>query len=869
MYVNIRGIKGKRSSLIETLHSENPHIFLLTETLLPTNKGVNIDGYTFYGRARPNGKGGGTAILVRNDVKHLTTPHVSERDLEIIWIAIKRREEPLFIGCYYGKQESRCSKDEINHEMSLLSEDLQEYGNIGHTMLFMDGNGKIGLLGEEKSRNGKLLEEVFETHNLVVLNKTELCKGAVTRQNTKNQNEKSAIDFVIASAEASSWLDEMLIDEEGLMKISGKTDTDHNTILININLNRVDKSKPKNRVTWRLKAPPEKWRMYDWEISKLHPQMELLFTRNDIDMDTKYGTLLKKIDNAARVSIGKSTIKMRTTERFSQDVKDMRKEKRNLSKKLKRKEIQWPEAQVHYKDLQERLQQKILSERCEKANHKLKKITGDNSRALFWKERKRMNRDNLNQSMTVKDENGRRLYDEEQIKEQYAVYFEKLYKKREVRTHSHHRKVETDILAYVNDRQWENEWYNEPPTEQEITEIINREKNGKATTDIKNELLKGSNKNVSKLLTPLLKSVWETENIPSIWNEGQISSVWKGKGDRENLSNHRGITVSSSVGTILEEIIDIRMEKAVLFTQGQAGGKKGSSTCDHLFLVRAMMTHACKNKQNLFLTFYDVAKAYDQADVGNMLHIMWQAGIKGKMWRLLRNLSTNLTAKIKTNHGMSRQIKMENGGKQGSRLMCRKFSKQMDTLSENFIQKYPEGVCLSNDLKIGCLAYVDDIATAAMGMDEQKSVLNKVDEFAVVNKLEWGAHKCQVMQVGKKVTIPDTWQLGQKQISNTTTYKYLGDILTNDNKNKKNIQARENKIQAIIRQVNTTASSDIMRGIETKVIMCLYHKCIIPSLLNNAESWTLSKTEEDSLDKIGIRSEPSSVFSIFQTALPL
>ena len=295
------------------------------------------------------------------------------------------------------------------------------------------------------------------------------------------------------------------------------------------------------------------------------------------------------------------------------------------------------------------------------------------------------------------------------------------------------------------------------------------------------------------------------------------------------------------------------MEKAVLFTQGQAGGKKGSSTYDHLFLVRAMMTHACKNKQNLFLTFYDVEKAYDQADVGNMLHIMWKAGIKGKMWRLLRNLSTNLTATVKTNHGTSRRITMDNGGKQGSRLMCRKFSKQMDTLSENFIQKYPEGVCLSNDLKIGCLAYVDDIATGAIGIKDQKSVLNKVDDFAVTNKLEWGAHKCQVMQVGKKVTIPDKWQLGQKQISNTTTYKYLGDMLTNDNKNKKNIELRENKINAIIRQVNTTASSDIMRGIETKVIICLYHKCIIPSLLNNAESWTLSKSEEDTLDKVGIR----------------
>ena len=73
---------------------------------------------------------------------------------------------------------------------------------------------------------------------------------------------------------------------------------------------------------------------------------------------------------------------------------------------------------------------------------------------------------------------------------------------------------------------------------QEISEIINRKKNGKATTDLKNELLKGGNKNVTKILMPLIKSVWDTEEIPSVWNEGQISSVLKGKGDRGNLSNH-------------------------------------------------------------------------------------------------------------------------------------------------------------------------------------------------------------------------------------------------------------------------------------------------------------------------------------------
>ena len=63
MYANVRGIKGKRSNLIEHLNSEKPHLFLLTETLLPRNSNIELDEYTSFCRARDNKKGRGIAIL--------------------------------------------------------------------------------------------------------------------------------------------------------------------------------------------------------------------------------------------------------------------------------------------------------------------------------------------------------------------------------------------------------------------------------------------------------------------------------------------------------------------------------------------------------------------------------------------------------------------------------------------------------------------------------------------------------------------------------------------------------------------------------------------------------------------------------------
>ena len=87
MYTNIRGLKGKTPSLAAILHEHQPQLFLLTETLLKSDTGLKIKGYTMYSRARKSGAGGGVAILVRNDVLKHVAPHISDRDTEIIWVS--------------------------------------------------------------------------------------------------------------------------------------------------------------------------------------------------------------------------------------------------------------------------------------------------------------------------------------------------------------------------------------------------------------------------------------------------------------------------------------------------------------------------------------------------------------------------------------------------------------------------------------------------------------------------------------------------------------------------------------------------------------------------------------------------------------
>ena len=111
-----------------------------------------------------------------------------------MWVSVRRKNlPPLFMGIYYGKQECRTTKAEIEVEMQLLNEEIEEMSREGEIFIAMDANAKVGLLGETISRNGQILLQTFENTGLIIMNESEKCHGRVTRQNTKNCQEKSAI----------------------------------------------------------------------------------------------------------------------------------------------------------------------------------------------------------------------------------------------------------------------------------------------------------------------------------------------------------------------------------------------------------------------------------------------------------------------------------------------------------------------------------------------------------------------------------------------------------------------------------------------------------------------------------------------------
>ena len=101
-----------------------------------------------------------------------------------------------------------------------------------------------------------------------------------------------------------------------------------------------------------------------------------------------------------------------------------------------------------------------------------------------------------------------------------------------------------------------------------------------------------------------------------------------------------------------------------------------------------------------------------------------------------------------------------------------------------------------------------------------------------------GTKKCNVMPIGNH-TKKEEWKFGDERIKKCSSYKYLGDIITKDGKNKENIAERKRKSVGNTISINTIAANEILNGIATPVLLELHEKITIPSLLNNAEAWDL------------------------------
>ena len=104
-------------------------------------------------------------------------------------------------------------------------------------------------------------------------------------------------------------------------------------------------------------------------------------------------------------------------------------------------------------------------------------------------------------------------------------------------------------------------------------------------------------------------------------------------------------------------------------------------------------------------------------------------------------------------------------------------------------------------MKISSLLFVDDNVSFAKGYEQQQIRLNSVNGFAIKHKIEWGASKCKTMEIANRREKRTKWKLGDKEIERCSTYRYLGEQISQNGKNEENLKERFEKIKHCVRAI--------------------------------------------------------------------
>ena len=148
-----------------------------------------------------------------------------------------------------------------------------------------------------------------------------------------------------------------------------------------------------------------------------------------------------------------------------------------------------------------------------------------------------------------------------------------------------------------------------------------------------------------------------------------------------------------------------------------------------------------KSRKPLYLVFLDVTKAYDKAWLDGILYNLYNRGVTGPTWNMIRKLNLNLKAEIKTNHGLTRPIQIRDSIRQGGVLSVLLYAAIMDEISTETM-KENLGIQIKNqNTKVGCMLWMDDVVLISDNREEMQELLNKTNEVANMYHLEFGKEK--------------------------------------------------------------------------------------------------------------------------------
>ena len=257
---------------------------------------------------------------------------------------------------------------------------------------------------------------------------------------------------------------------------------------------------------------------------------------------------------------------------------------------------------------------------------------------------------------------------------------------------------------------------------------------------------------------------------------------------------------------------------------------------------------------------------------------VFTGGIKDDKFALLYNVNTNVNVAVKTPVGKTKRGVITNAVVQGDVFGPMLCGKQVDEIGKECIDEGKYTYKYKGEVDIPPLSMLDDLISISE-CGHKTAMANAYIKFKTSSKkLQFGAKKCKKMHIGKsfeeykcqslyvdkweekevedcesgKIRIEDICE-GEDAMEEKSDEKYLGDVISKDGRNLKNIQSRVGKGTGIVRKILTILDGIPFGKYHFEAGVILRNSLLVSSMLFNSEAWyNVTKAELELIETVDL-----------------
>ena len=236
--------------------------------------------------------------------------------------------------------------------------------------------------------------------------------------------------------------------------------------------------------------------------------------------------------------------------------------------------------------------------------------------------------------------------------------------------------------------------------------------------------------------------------VPRDWKRACVTPIYKGHGSKDNPSNFRPISITTTISKLLEAAVKEQLmeyvKNASLITNNQSAYLRGRSTQTALHTITNDLASGINDNLVNVLCSLDMAKGFDTVSHKILLHKLEHYGFSTISIKWFESYLTNRSQVVKYNGIVSSESPVSIGVKQGSVLG--------PILFLIYVNDFPS---IFDDCH--CEMFADDttLVCRAKSLERAKYILQNnlslAEEWLFNNQLVVNAKKSSVMAISNKV----------------------------------------------------------------------------------------------------------------------